>query len=91
MRSKQSIEFWVLDEEQAECLTLIESNGRHRLLRASYRAGADGPYQTLGQADVSACSVLEFLDLLSASIDRARCQRNRCEIYLPEPGFDALT
>lgn len=90
MRSKQSIEFWVWDDERAECLTLIESNGRHRLLRACYHAGAEGPYQTLGRADVTACSVLEFLELLSASIDRARCGRNRCEIYLPEPGFDAL-
>ena len=80
----------MLDDEQAECLTLIESNGRHRLLRARYHSGAEGPYQTLGAADVSACSVLEFLDLLSASIDRARRARRRCEIYLPDPGFDAL-
>lgn len=79
-----------MDEEQAECLTLIESNGRHRLLRARYLSGADGPYQVLGGADVSVCSVVEFLDLLCASIERARCDRNRCEIYLPEPGFDAL-
>lgn len=88
MSFKQSIEFWVLDEGRAECLTLLEIGGKHRLLRARYHGGENGPYQLLGAADVSSCSVIEFLDLLSASLDRARLNRQRCEIHPPLPRLD---
>ena len=85
MPSKQSIEFWVLDEGRAECLTLLEIGGKHRLLRARYHCGHDGPYQLSGAADVSSCSVIEFLDLLSTSIAQARHSKRRCEFHPPAP------
>ena len=88
MQRKQTIELWVLDEARAECLTLIEIGGKHRLLRARYYLGAPECAPELDSAALSSCSALEFLQLLSSSIARARRQRHRYELYWPED--DAL-
>lgn len=86
MRSSQSIELWVLGEAQAECLTLIEVNGKHRLMRANYHL-SEPPL--LDKAAFSACSTTEFLQLLSASIARARREQKHYEIHWPEPSLRA--
>ena len=83
MQRKQSIELWVLDGQMAECLTLIESNGKHRLLRARYAPCEQGMYSILAGADLSSCSVIEFLDVLSSSIAQARRERNQYQICWP--------
>lgn len=82
MQPNQSVELWVLDEAWAECLTLIETGGKHRLLRARYHLG-DPPM--LDKAEVSVCSATDFLQILSASIEGARRESQRYEILAPAP------